>query len=76
MLAVITSTLTAVVVAGVAAQLVAVVWAGGKVLRPHITRRVSAKPAAPKAESNLALNVRARRRLRRDYRIALAAVRA
>lgn len=76
MLAVITHALTAVVVAGVAVQLLAVVWAGGKVLRPRLARRAKVAPATPKVETAIALNVRARRRLRRDYRIALAAARA
>lgn len=76
MLAVITSALTVVIAAGVAVQLVAVAWAGGKVLRPRLAPRCPAKSPAPKGDDALALNVRARRRLRRDYRIALAAARA
>lgn len=70
-----TNALTVVIVAGVFAQLLAVAWVGGKVLRPRIVRRCKARPAGSRNDA-VALNVRARRRLRRDYRIALLAARA
>ena len=73
MLALTTNVLFAVIVAGVTAQVAAVAWAGGKVIRPRLARQQS-KVVAPTAA--LALNVRARRRLRRDYRLALLSARA
>lgn len=69
--------LIVVIAAGVFAQLLAVAWVGGKVLRPRLAaRRRACRTVAPKADTALALNVRARRRLRRDYRLALLAARA
>lgn len=74
MLALTTNVLFAVIVAGVFAQVAAVAWAGGKVIRPRLARRW--KPTRQTPVATLALNVRARRRLRRDYRIALLSARA
>jgi len=68
-----TNALVVVIAAGVFAQLLAVVWVGGKVLRPRIAR--CKVRTTSNADTAVALNVRARRRLRRDYRIALLAAR-
>lgn len=73
MLALTTNVLFVVIVVGVFAQVAAVAWAGGKVIRPRLARRKRTLPAPAVA---LAINVRARRRLRRDYRIALLSARA
>ncbi|MBN9118486.1 MAG: hypothetical protein J0I06_04890 [Planctomycetes bacterium] len=71
--------LLAAAVAGVFVQSLAVVWVGGRVLRPRISRlrapRAAAPTPRPQNGAAPAAVVRVRRRPRRDYRLALGAAR-
>jgi uncharacterized SAM-binding protein YcdF (DUF218 family) len=71
-----TQALFAVVAAGVFLQLLTLLWVGGKLLRPRLARRLKRTPPGTAAPVAVLGGERSRRRLRRDYRLALHTTRA